>query len=68
MPGWFTGMEIIICEWYLWPVTGLKAQYEGFKCVAGLTECCCHQAMFCQPDFVAQKSHLEEDVSSRGHI
>jgi hypothetical protein len=68
MPGWFKGMEIIICERGLWPVTGLKAQYEGFKCVAGQTDCCCHCVMFCQPDFVGQKSHLKEYITSKGHI
>jgi len=40
MPGWFKGMEIIIHEQGLWPVTGLKAQCNGFKCVAGQTNCC----------------------------
>ena len=68
MPGWFKGMEIIIRERGLWPVAGLKAQCDGFKCVAGQTDCCCRRIMFCQPDFVAQKSHLEEYVTSRGHI
>jgi len=35
MPGWFKGMEIIICERGLWPETGLTAQCKGFKCEAG---------------------------------
>jgi len=68
MAGWFKGMETIIWEQGLWPLEGLKAQCKGFKCEAGRTDCCCRRVMFCQPDFVAQKSHLEEYVTSRGHI
>jgi len=68
MPGWFKGMEIIIRERGLWPEKGLNAQCEGFKCVAGKTNCCCRRLLFTQPDFVAQKSHLEELITSRGHI
>src|ERR1700734_223155 len=68
MAGWFKGMETIIQERGLWPLEGLKAQCEGFKCEAGRTDCCCCHVMFCQPDFVAQKSHLEEYVTLRGHI
>ena len=42
IPGWFKGMEVIICEWGLWPLAGLNAQCEGFKCIQGHTDCCCH--------------------------
>ena len=68
MPGWFKGMEIIIRERGLWPMAGLRAQCDGFKCEAGRTDYCCWRIMFSQPDFVAQKSHLEEYITSRGHI
>jgi hypothetical protein len=68
MPGWFKGMEGIICERNLWPATGLQAQCEGFKCVPEKTDCCCRRVLFTQPDFVAQKSKLEEFITSRGHI
>ena len=68
MPGWFKGMEIIIRERGLWPQKGLNAQCEGFKCVAGKKNCCCCQLLFTQPDFENQKSHLEEFITSRGHI
>ena len=68
MLGWFKGMEIIIHEWGIWPMAGLWAQCDGFKCEAGWTDCCCQHVMFSQPDFVAQKSHLEEYITSRGHI
>ena len=68
IPGWFKGMEIIIWEWGLWPEKGLNAQCKGFKCVAKETNCCCRCLLFTQSDFVAQKSHLEELITSRGHI
>ena len=68
MPGWFKGMEEIIKERGLWPATGLNAQCEGFKCEPGRKDCCCRRLLFTQPDFVNQKSHLEELITSRGHI
>jgi hypothetical protein len=68
MAGWFKGMETIIRERSLWPAGGLLAQCEGFKCEAGRTDCCCQRLLFCQPDFCAQKSHLEEFITSCGHI
>jgi hypothetical protein len=67
MPGWFKGMEQIIRERGLWK-EGLLAQCEGFKCIAGINDCCCRRILFTQPDFVAQKSKLEEFIVSRGHI
>jgi hypothetical protein len=68
MPGWFKGMEEIIKERGLWPATGLSAQCEGFKCEPGKKDCCCRRLLFTQPDFMNQKSHLEELITSRGHI
>ena len=68
MPGWFKGMELIIKERGLYPEGGLKSQCEGFKCVVGRKDCCCRHVLFNQPDFCTQKSHLEEYITSRGHI
>lgn len=68
MPGWFKGMEEIIKERGLWPEKGLNAQCEGFKCEPGRKDCCCRRLLFTQPDFVNQKSHLEELITSQGHI
>ncbi|KZP16011.1 hypothetical protein FIBSPDRAFT_749359 [Athelia psychrophila] len=61
-------MEEIIRERGLWPENGLRAQCEGFKCVSGATDCCCRRLLFCQPDFQAQKSQLEEYITSCGHL
>ena len=59
MPGWFKGMGIIIHEQGLWPMAGLRAQCNGFKCEAGQMDCYCQHVMFSQPDFMAQKSLWE---------
>ncbi|THU75878.1 hypothetical protein K435DRAFT_706193 [Dendrothele bispora CBS 962.96] len=69
MPGWFKGMQVILEERGLYPETGrLNAQCEGFKCPPERTDCCCRRVLFNQPDFVNQKSALEELIESRGHI
>jgi hypothetical protein len=67
MPGWFKGMEQILEERGLFH-TGLLAQCPGFKCEAGATNCCCRRILFNQPDFINQKSALQELIESRGHI
>lgn len=68
MPGWFKGMEVIIRERGLWPAKGLAAQCPEFHCDAGCTDCCCRRLLFSQPDFMAQKSQLQESIESRGHL
>ena len=65
---WFKGMEIITWECGLWLEKGMNAQCDGFKCVAGKTNCCSRRLLFTQPDFMAQKSHLEELITSHSHI
>jgi len=68
-PGCFKGMEQIIRECSLWLASGnLLAQCKGFKCEVGKTDCCCRWLLFNQPDFVNQKSQLEELITSHGHI
>jgi hypothetical protein len=62
LPGWFKGMENIICKRGMWPENGLNAQCEGFKCVTGRVDCCCQCLLFLQSDFIAQKSQLEEYI------
>ena len=68
MPSWFKGMEQIICEHNLWPEKGMLTQCPGFKCSPGCTDCCCRCLLFYQPDFMAQKSELEEFITMWGHI
>ncbi|TFK26114.1 hypothetical protein FA15DRAFT_679808 [Coprinopsis marcescibilis] len=62
-------MEQLIRERGLWQDSnGLRFECSGFKCHEGATNCCCRRVMYTQPDFVAQKSQLEEFVESRGHL
>ena len=70
MPGWFKGMEIIIRECGLWPErdSDVLAQCPGFRCPPGHADCCCRCILFSQPEFVSQKSQLQELVESRGHL
>ena len=68
MRGWFKGMEQIIRERGLWPEHGLPAECPGFRCEGGHTDCCCRRLLFNQPDFVFQKSQLEELIERRGHL
>ena len=61
-------MEVIIHERGLWPEAGLSAECKGFKCEPGATACCCRHLLFNQPDFVVQRSQLEELITRQGHI
>src|SRR6266852_1607609 len=64
MPRWFKGMEQIIKERGLWLAEGLHAQYLNFRCPPGHTDCCCQWLLFSQPDFVNQRSQVQELVDS----
>ncbi|KAF8576974.1 hypothetical protein K439DRAFT_1649191 [Ramaria rubella] len=68
MLGWFKGMEVTTKERGQWPDNGLNVQCPGFKCEPDSRDCCCRRLLFTAPDFVAQKSYLEEYITSRGHI
>jgi hypothetical protein len=64
-PGCFKGMAVLLAERGL--VEQSKLQYEcpSFKCKPGATSCCCRQALYTQPDFVAVESLLEAHCQSR---
>jgi hypothetical protein len=68
MPGYFKGMEQILRERNLWPEGGLPAQCLDFKCPPNRVDCCCRRILYLQPDFMSQKSQLEEAIEQRGHI
>ena len=68
MPGWFKGMEVIICERGLWPEGGLLAQCGNFRCPPGRADCCCRRLLFLQPDFLDQKPLLQEFIERRHHL
>jgi hypothetical protein len=61
-------MEQIIKERGLWPAEGLNAQCPNFHYPPGRTDCCCRRLLFSQPDFVDQKSQLQELIESHGHL
>lgn len=67
MPRWFKGTAEILRERGLYQ-DGMLAQCPGSKCDPRATNCCCRRTLFNQPDFVNQKSALQELVESRGHI
>jgi hypothetical protein len=64
-------MRKILQERGLWPSDRrrfLAQCNSNFKCDAGPTDCCARRTLFCQPDFVQQKSALSELVKRRGHL
>lgn len=70
--GLFKGMGLIIQECIergaaLPDSTKLLAQCRDFKCPSSRADCCCHQILFNQPDFVTQKSKLEKLCDSCGY-
>ncbi|PBK85860.1 hypothetical protein ARMGADRAFT_1036033 [Armillaria gallica] len=66
-PGWFKGSAQILHERGLYPESGLRAACKN-ACSPDAETCCCRRVLFLQPDFVAQKPHLQEYIESRGHI
>jgi hypothetical protein len=68
MPSWFKGMELIIHERGLWLARGLKAQCANFHCPPRHTDCYCRRLLFSQPDFINQKSQVQELVELCGHF
>ncbi|KAF7333551.1 hypothetical protein MSAN_02420000 [Mycena sanguinolenta] len=70
--GIFKGMHILIHERIakganLPNPDNLKAECKKFKCPPGRTDCCCRRILYTQPDFVNQKSLLEEHCAARGY-
>ena len=66
MPGWFKGMEEILRERGLYPEEGLPAQCP--QCPPNRLDCCCRHVLYLQPDFVDQRSQLQELIKGRGHL
>jgi hypothetical protein len=69
-PGWFKGMEQIICERSLWPEAGLPTECSGRTHPAseGQAICCCRHLLYTQPDFLSQKPLIQEHIELRGHL
>ena len=70
-PGCFKGMKQILQECLLISDRQtLKASCRTSlnKCPPGRTDCCCWRMLYSQPDFMEQKSALEELIKGTGHL
>ncbi|KAF8593220.1 hypothetical protein BDV93DRAFT_516735 [Ceratobasidium sp. AG-I] len=65
-PGMFKGMAQILRERNLPHIANKLAECPSFKCEEGVTDCCCRRTLFCQPDFAARDSTLEEVARTLG--
>jgi hypothetical protein len=65
-PGCFKGMAILLQERGLVRESKLRFECAGFKCLPGVTSCCCRRVLYSQPDFVAVESLLEGHCHARG--
>ncbi|KAF8593188.1 hypothetical protein BDV93DRAFT_461688, partial [Ceratobasidium sp. AG-I] len=65
MPGWFKGMAIILAERNLGHIARRRADCPN-KCDPKATNCCCHCALACQPDFEARDSIVKELADKLG--
>lgn len=76
-PGRFKGTRQIVTERFEYGTPGVPnpASHNGKKmvgsclkkCADGVKNCCLHSVLYHQPDFVAQKSALEELCEARGY-
>lgn len=64
--GIFKGMKVILEERGFMKEANLRAQCPKFKCAPLAISCCCRRVLFCQPDFVNEKSVLENVCEARG--
>lgn len=60
------GMKQVLMERGLWRDGLLKECKE--KCAHGATDCCATKILSLQPDFVAQKSLVQEVIEAAGHL
>jgi len=65
--GLFKGMTVLLQERGLDEEAKLKAQCKNFKCPTGNKNCCQRRVLYHQPDFVQEKSLLEQHCEERGY-
>ncbi|KAL1659549.1 hypothetical protein GGF50DRAFT_130934 [Schizophyllum commune] len=66
LPGRFKGMAQILRERGLHEEAELPFECHGFKCDTSLPRCCCRRVLYNQPDFLAERSILEDTCEARG--
>jgi hypothetical protein len=61
------GIKTVLMERGLWPEKGFRLDCPT-SCTAASAICCARKLLASQPDFLEQKSSLEEVVSKAGHL
>jgi hypothetical protein len=62
------GMQMILEERGLWPRGGLRLKCPKNSCIPEATTCCATRLMSLQPDFLEQRSLVQETIENAGHI
>ncbi|KAL1711361.1 hypothetical protein EV715DRAFT_188071, partial [Schizophyllum commune] len=66
LPGRFKGMSSLLSERGFEAEAGLPAECHNFQCNPLLPCCFCHRFLYNQPDFLEERSKLEDVCSARG--
>lgn len=66
------GCKRILQECSLWPEGGMRHDCKGKKCKKDRSHirylCCARRLLSVQPDFLEQKSRLQDEIEKRGHL
>lgn len=62
------GIQQVLRERNLWPTSGLKLKCGNNYYDPSAPNCCARHLLSAQPDFIMQKSALEELIVERGHV
>ena len=61
------GIKHVLNKWGLWK-TGLSLECKKPKCSIDATDCCARWLLSQQPDFLEQKSSVQEVIKAAGHL
>ena len=61
------GIKQVLIEWGLWEA-GLCLECKKPKCSIDATDCCARWLLLQQPDFLEQKSSVQEVIEAAGHL